>query len=938
MPGAAASKRLVIVESPAKAKTIGKYLGPGYDVRASVGHIRDLPQNAAEVPAAYKGQSWASEGVDVDNGFAPLYVVAPDKKARITELKRALAEAEELLLATDEDREGEAIAWHLQEVLKPKVPTRRMVFHEITQEAIQAALEDTRDIDTDLVDAQETRRIVDRLVGYRVSPVLWRRMGWRRTSAGRVQSVALRLVVQRERERLAFRAAEYCDVEGTFSPEEFPGASVEIDGRRIAGGGDFDDRGALKDAGLLVLDLAQAEALAADLRSAAFTVDSVKEKPRTVRPRAPFTTSTLQQAAGGRLRWGADRTMRVAQGLYERGYITYMRTDSTQLSQQAIAAARDQAGTLYGPEFVAEQVRTYANKTRNAQEAHEAIRPAGEQFRTPAEVSGELRGDEYMLYELIWKRTVASQMADGRDSTTTVRFSATEGQGRVVTFRASGTVVVFPGFRAAYADPPKESPADGAAVGPARLPRLAVGDSVAPLSLEPKAHRTSPPARYTEATLIKKLEELGVGRPSTYASTMATIQNREYVWKKGSALVPSYLGMAVTQVLERHFGELVDYEFTRRVEDVLDAIARGDEHRLAALTRFYSGTDDAPGLAALVDGLGDIDVRGIAAIPIADSDIVARVGRYGVFLERESDGKRATIRTDIPPDELDAATATELVERGSEHLDLGTHPETGLAVLAKQGRYGPYVEEQLPEGSPAKARPRTASLLQSMSMESLTLEDAVRLLSLPRVVGVDPETGEEITAQNGRYGPYLKRGTDSRSLAEEEQLFTISLEQAQEIYRQPKRGRGATAAPGRALGEHPQTGLPVEVKKGRFGPYITDGEYNVTLKDDDPDTVTLERAADLLAARREAGPPPKKRGAKKTAKKAAKKSTKKTAAKKTSKKAAAKKTTKRTAAKKATAKKATAKASSAAAAEGSAAPSAPAMASGGSADDEQPPW
>ncbi len=884
MPGTADTrKRLVIVESPAKAKTIGKYLGPGFEVKASVGHIRDLPNSASEVPADYKGLAWASEGIDVDNDFAPLYVVAPDKKSRVADLKRALAQADELLLATDEDREGEAIAWHLREVLKPKIPVSRMVFHEITPDAITAALNNTRQIDAHLVDAQETRRIVDRLVGYRVSPVLWRKIGGPKLSAGRVQSVALRLVVERERERIAFTSAEFCDVRGLFEPGGFPGTLTDVGQRRIAASGDFDDRGVLKN-DVLVLSLAQAEQLAGDLAAATFTVDDVKERPKTVRPRAPFTTSTLQQAAGGRLRWSADRTMKVAQGLYERGYITYMRTDSTQLSQQAISAARSQAAALYGADHVAPSVRTYPNKTRSAQEAHEAIRPAGEVFRTPAEVSGELRGDEFILYDLIWKRTVASQMIDGRDSTTTVQFSAPDSQGRLCRFRASGTVTVFAGFRAAYADPPADERPESEAPVAARLPQLAVGDSLTASELEAKTHRTTPPARYTEATLIKELEELGVGRPSTYAATISTIQSRGYVWKKSTALVPSFLGMAVTQLLERHFSQLVDFEFTRRVEDVLDAIARGDEQRLAALTRFYRGGENgAPGLTHLVGRIDEIDPRSVSAIPVPGSDIMARVGRYGTYLERESDGKRANIRSDIVPDELTAEVALELIERGSEEHDLGRHPETGLVVLAKEGRYGPYVQEALPEDAPAKAKPRTASLFKAMALDTVTLDQAVQLLSLPRVVGVDPDTGEEITAQNGRYGPYLRRGTDSRTLAEEAQLLTITLEEALAIYQQPKRGRGA-AAGGRLLGEDPQTGRPIEVKSGRFGPYITDGEYNVTLRGDDPETLTLQRAAELVADRRAAGPPATKRAAKKTA-------AKKTAAKKTApKKTAAKKT------------------------------------------------
>ena len=905
MPGKdVLSNRLVIVESPAKAKTIAKYLGPGFEVKASVGHIRDLPESARDIPDEYRGQAWTRTGVDVEHSFAPLYVVGADKKATVRELKRALAGADELLLATDEDREGEAIAWHLLEVLRPKVPVQRMVFNEITKEAITAALDNTRDLDMNLVDAQETRRIVDRLYGYEVSEVLWRKIE-SKLSAGRVQSVAVRLIVERERERIAFTSAEYCDVRGQFLPGGFAAALVGLGDRRVATGKDFDDSGSLR-TDALVLAQQEAEALAADLAAKTFAVDEVKERPGTRRPGAPFTTSTLQQEAGRKLRWSSQQTMAVAQRLYEGGFITYMRTDSTQLSKQAITAARSQVVQLFGQEYLAETVRTYANKTKNAQEAHEAIRPAGEMFRTPGQVAGELSGDTYRLYELIWQRTVASQMADAKISTTTVQFSALDAQERRARFSASGTVTIFPGFRKAYAEAVEEVRNPGDVVENADLPRLAVGDPVTPTQIAAAVHRTQPPARFNDASLVKAMEELGIGRPSTYASIILTIQKRGYVFKKGSALVPTLRGFAVTQLLERHFAPLVDYSFTSRVEDVLDAISRGEQQRVSALTRFYFGSeqDDFEGLTAFLARKDDIDPRAVSTVPIRDSDIVARVGRYGPYLLRTTDEKRANLPPEMPLDELTASVAADLIERGALEIQLGVHPDTGLAITAKDGRYGPYVQEALPEGAPAKARPRTASLLKSMSLETLTLEQALQLLSLPRTVGVDPESEEPITAQNGRFGPYLRKGTDSRSLESEEQLFTITLQEALEVYRQPKRGRGGAAAAGKPLGTDPSTGLAVELRSGRFGHYVTDGEYNATLRTaDSPDTITLERAAELLADKRAAGPPKKKAAAKKTA--AKKTAAKKTAAKKTAaKKTAAKKTTaKKTTAKKTAAKK-----------------------------------
>ncbi|MFP5334017.1 MAG: type I DNA topoisomerase, partial [Actinomycetes bacterium] len=896
---APSGRRLVIVESPAKARTIAGYLGEGFEVEASVGHIRDLPQ-PSELPADMKKGPFGKFAVDVEGGFEPYYVVNPDKKKKVSELKRALKDADELYLATDEDREGEAIAWHLLETLQPRIPVKRMVFHEITREAIQRALEATREIDTRLVDAQETRRVLDRLYGYEVSPVLWRKVR-AGLSAGRVQSVATRLVVERERERMAFRAAEYWDVQGEFSPRGDAGSAfsarlVAVDGARVATGRDFDDLGTLTTSGAVRLDEATATALADGLQGADVAVRSVETKPYTRRPAAPFTTSTLQQEASRKLRFSARQTMRVAQSLYENGHITYMRTDSTVLSDQAVRAARRQASELYGPEFVPERPRVYASRSKNAQEAHEAIRPAGDSFRTPAQVAGALRGDEFRLYELIWKRTVASQMEDAKGSTATVRLGGRATTGQDAEFSVSGTVITFRGFLAAYEEGRDEERNRDDSEGERRLPEMETGQPLDVLRLEPDGHRTSPPPRYTEASLVKALEERGIGRPSTYAATIATISDRGYVVHRGSALVPTWLAFAVTRLLEEHFGRLVDYDFTAAMESDLDRIAAGEEERAEWLARFYFGQSDqgggetaAEGLKRLVDDLGEIDARDINSVSIGEG-IVVRVGRYGPYLEvAGEDGeepRRVSVPDDVAPDELTPARARELMESQAEaDRELGTDPETGNTIVARTGRYGPYVTEVLPDDAPKSAKPRTGSLLTSMQLDTVTLDDALRLLSLPRVVGTDPETGEEITAQNGRYGPYLKRGTDSRSLETEEQIFDITLEQALAIYAQPKRGRGgrAAAAPLRELGDDPVSGRPVVVKDGRFGPYVTDGETNATLrKDDAVESVTLERAAELLAEKRTKGPA--KRGARKTA--AKKTATKKTATKKT----AAKKT------------------------------------------------
>ena len=905
-------RRLVIVESPTKARTIAGYLGPDFEVEASRGHIRDLPQ-PSELPAEMKKGPFGKFAVDVDNGFEAYYVVDSDKKKMVAELKRALKEADELYLATDEDREGEAIAWHLLEVLQPKVPVRRMVFHEITREAIQRALQDTRELDERLVDAQETRRILDRLYGYEVSPVLWRKVR-AGLSAGRVQSVATRLVVERERERMAFRAASYWDVTGTFAPAAtdadssaaFPARLVAVGGARVAGGRDFDDRGALtasaRSAGVVHLDEATASGLVTALADAAFSVRSVEEKPYTRRPAAPFTTSTLQQEASRKLRFSSRQTMRVAQGLYENGFITYMRTDSVNLSQQAITAARSQAAELYGPEFVPDRPRVYTSKAKNAQEAHEAIRPSGDVFRTPAQVSGQLSGDEFRLYELIWKRTVASQMADARGSTATVRLGATAANGQECEFSASGTVITFRGFLAAYEegrDDDRPAAGSGGDDEQRRLPVLATGDGLDARELHADGHETSPPPRFTEASLIKALEERGIGRPSTYEPTIRVIQDRGYVTTKGSAFVPTWLAFAVTRLLEEHFSRLVDYDFTAGMEEDLDRIASGQENRAHWLSKFYFDADG--GLKPLVDDLGDIDARDINTVAIGDG-IVLRVGRYGPYLEVPgTDGeepRRASVPDDVAPDELTVEKARELLETNADgDRELGVDPDTGRTVVARNGRFGPYVTEVVEETGKGAPKPRTGSLFKSMQLQTVTLDDALRLLSLPRLVGTDPATGEEITAQNGRYGPYLKKGTDSRSLTSEDQIFDVTLDEALAVYAQPKtRGRAAAAPPLRELGPDPVTGTPVVVKDGRFGAYVTDGTTNATLrKDDAVEAITLERAAELLADKRGKAPAAK-RGGRAPAKKAApaKTAAKKTAATKTAatKTAAAKTATK----------------------------------------------
>ena len=913
------TKKLVIVESPTKARTIGAYLGDDYEVIASVGHIRDLAE-PSELPSELKKGPFGKFAVDVENDFAPYYVVNDNKKKTVSELKRALKGADELWLATDEDREGEAIAWHLLEVLKPKVPVRRMVFHEITREAIEQAKQNTRDLDTSLVDAQETRRILDRLYGYDISPVLWRKVA-PKLSAGRVQSAATRLVVDRERERQAFRAAEYWGLTATFRPgadaqdtTDFEARLVRLGENRLATGGDFGDDGELTakaaKAGVIGLGQQRAERLAQLLtEEVPATVISVETKPHTRRPAAPFTTSTLQQEASRKLRYSSRQTMSFAQSLYENGYITYMRTDSPTLSSQAIQAARKQAAELYGAQTVPEKPRVFKGKSKGAQEAHEAIRPAGDTFQRPSSLKGKLTQGEFALYELIWKRTVASQMADAKGSTDTVTVGATVVEDGAsaptpLEFTASGTVITFPGFLLAYEEGRDEKRGD--AEQNVSLPQLAEGQALGVADREAKGHETSPPPRYTEASLTKRLEELGIGRPSTYAAIISTIMDRGYVAKKGQALVPSWIAFSVVRLLEEHFSELVDYDFTAEMENDLDRIAAGDEARGKWLGDFYFGTDNHPGLRGVVDNLGEIDARAINTIKI-DDQISLRNGKYGPYLEVfdekcevGEDGVLKPRSVNIPdgmaPDELTPEKAHELAEaEPAEDRVVGLHPQTGKRVVAKNGRFGPYVTELPDEGEelPKGQKPRTASLFKTMDPATIDLDTAAALLDLPRVVGQDPESGAEITAQNGRYGPYLKKGTDTRSLPSEDAIFSIDLAGAQELFSQPKYGARKASSALKEFDADPVSGKPVKVRDGRFGPYVTDGETNATIpRGDSVEDITFERAVELLAIKRAKGPAKKKAPARKTAaKKTAASSAKSTTAKKTATKPAAKKST-----------------------------------------------
>jgi DNA topoisomerase I len=879
-------KPLVIVESPAKAKTIGKILGKDFTVESSIGHIRDLPASASEIPAAYKAFSWARLGVDVDNDFKPLYVVSSRKKDQVKKLKQLVKSATEVYIATDEDREGESIAWHLLEVLSvpSEVPVKRMVFHEITANAVRHALETPRDLDRRLVDAQEGRRILDRLYGYEVSPVLWKKV-LPGLSAGRVQSVATRLIVDLEKARMKFRAAGYWDIEGQFHPTigdstPFGATLIALDGERLATGKDFDDRGTLTRENAVLLDETRARDLAERLTGAKFNVTSVEEKPYRRSPYAPFITSTLQQEGGRKLGFTAKRTMQAAQRLYENGYITYMRTDSVTLSTEAVKAARTQAVEMYGKDYVPDQPRQYTGKVKNAQEAHEAIRPAGETFRLPSEVLHELTGDEARLYDLIWKRTVASQMKDATGQSVQVRLGANAGA-EEAEFSASGKVITFPGFLRAYvegSDDPEAELEDREV----RLPQLRVGQELAVDSLEPKEHATQPPARYSEARLVKELEERGIGRPSTYASIIGTILDRGYVWKKGSALIPSWTAFAVVGLLEDHFSKLVDYDFTASMEEDLDEIATGEEETVPWLRKFYFGNGEV-GLHDMVNvNIDDIDPREVNSIPIGKdkdgNDVVVRVGRYGPYLARGED--KASVPEDLPPDELTIEKAEEILSAPSQDRELGPHPEEGTTVFLKAGRFGPYVQlGEIEDGS--KTKPPTASLFKTMDPATVTLEDALTLLSLPRTVGVDPESGEEIQALNGRYGPYLKKGKDTRSLETEDQIFSVTLDDALKLYAQPKKGRRNQATILKELGTDEASGAEISVKDGRFGPYVTDGETNASLpRGTSPETMTLDRALEMLAERRAKGPVKRKKTTRK------KTTRKKTTAKKTTKKKA----------------------------------------------------
>ncbi len=904
------SQPLVIVESPAKAVKIAEYLGDDYMVESSIGHVRDLPRNAADVPTAFKGEKWASLGIDVDNDFKPLYVVANEKREQVRKLKSLMKDASELVLATDPDREGEAIAWHLIEVLNPRVPVKRIVFTEVTPTAIQRAMDNAGELDRRLVDAQEARRLLDRLYGYEVSPVLWKKV-MPRLSAGRVQSVATRVVVERERERMAFRSASYWSLTGTFLAEvadsaPFNANLVELDGKRVAVGRDFNSQGQLVRSDLEHLDESAATTLAGAVDGRPAVVESREAKPYRRRPAPPFITSTFQQDAGRKLRLSSSQAMRIAQGLYERGFITYMRTDSATLSETAVAAARSQITERYGREFVPDAPRTYKTKSKTAQEAHEAIRPSGDTFRTPDQVRGELSTQDFKVYELIWQRTVASQMTDATGETVTLRIGVDTEAGpnpaRHAVFATSGTVIQHQGFLKVYREGTDEVESDDA---PQQLPPLVEGQRSRVTAATAEGHETQPPARYTEASLVAKLEELEVGRPSTYAAIMSTIQAREYVWKKGSALVPSFKAFAVVTLLEQYFPDLVDYAFTARMESDLDSIAVGAAEALPYLSNFYFGDDGYPGLRDKVsERLGDIDARAVNSIPLGVEEdgtaVVARVGRYGPYIERVDEAiepnkrDRASIPEDLPPDELDVAKALELLAAPKDDRVVGTHPETGLDIEVKAGRFGPYVQMGNHDDETG-SKPKTASLFKTMDPKLLTLEEALQLLSLPREVGVDPADGGVITAQNGRYGPYISkvteteegRSTDSRSIDNEADLLTMNLAQALEVMAQPKRRRGQRATtPAKVVGIDEFNDKQVTLRDGRFGPYVTDGETNASLrKGDDPETLTIERAMELLADRRARGPVKKKATKKKKA--AKKKATKKKATKKATKKKSA---------------------------------------------------
>ncbi len=879
--------KLVIVESPAKAQTIRGFLGSGYQVEASVGHVRDLPTPSALPPSMKRGP-YSKFAVNVKEGFKPYYMVNPDKKKRVAELRKALKEADELYLATDEDREGEAIAWHLQEVLKPKVPVKRMVFHEITEKAIQQALSNTRDIDRDLVDAQETRRVLDRLYGYEVSPVLWRKIA-PALSAGRVQSVATRLVVDREKQRIAHVSAEYWSVSVEVQDaghDTFTAKVTNVGDATVATSADFGEDGKLKPKSKadLVLTADLAGQLETALTGSHGKVAAVTQKPYRRRPAAPFTTSTLQQEASRKLKWNAATSMRVAQTLYEGGYITYMRTDSTHLSGQAINAARKAASLRFGPESVPEKPRVYAKKVKGAQEAHEAIRPAGEKFRSPEEVAGTLSAQQLALYSLIYKRTLATQMVDAVGYTATVKLEIALNQmvaGHGVAWAStSGTVITDPGFQRLYRESTDGKSKGKTLVGAdasAELPQVQEGDSVAVSKVTTESHNTQPPGRYTEASLVKAMEDLGIGRPSTYAATIQTIGDRGYVTHRGQYLVPTWLAFAVTRLLVENLSELVDYQFTAEMESDLDRIAEGEAAGADWLKQFYFGGDETEaatkiekyGLSGTVANLGDIDAREVNSMPVAPG-VVLRNGRYGPYLQTD-DERRVSVPPNIAPDEMTPQLAEELLEiAAADGRELGVFPETGNLLIVKTGRYGPYITEVLPEEETRKAR--TASLLSDMTVMDVTLEDALKLLSLPRTIGEDPESKEPITAQNGPYGPYLRKGKDTRQLPNEQALFTFTLEEALELYSRPKYGRGSSTAKKalREFGEDPVTKKPVVVKDGRFGPYVTDGTTNATIpRTESVESLTAERAYTLLADKRDKAPAPKRAARKTTTRKTA---------------------------------------------------------------------
>jgi DNA topoisomerase I len=878
---------LVIVESPAKARTISKFLGRQYVIEASIGHIRDLPQGAKEIPEQYKGQDWAYLGVNVNEGFDPIYVIPKDKAAQVRKLKQALKNASELYLATDEDREGEAISWHLCEVLQPKVPVHRLVFHEITEDAILESLKQPREIDGALVRAQETRRIIDRLYGYDVSPLLWRKIR-PRLSAGRVQSVAVRLIVEREKQRMKFVTATYWDLVGTLAKadgESFQAVMISLDGRKIPAGRDFDpSTGQLRDASLLLLDASQARALAERLCHESFRVSNVEDRPDALRPYPPFTTSTLQQEANRKYGFTARQTMQVAQNLYENGHITYMRTDSTTLAAVAVQAARDLVASLYGQQYLPAQPRVYQTKVKNAQEAHEAIRPAGHPFDMPEALRPQLTAEQFKLYDLIWKRTLASQMTDARIRRITITIQA-DG----AAFQTSGKTIDFPGYLRAYvegADDPESDLAEQDEV----LPDVKAGEALQCTHLEPKSHATQPPNRYSEASLTRALEEMGIGRPSTYASIIDTILARDYVFKlkRSNVLVPTWTAFAVSQLLENHLPNLVDYQFTAEMEDQLDAISRGEMGHLDYLKRFYFG-NSYPGLKEqLKNKAGEIDARDVSRIrvekrdgaPEPDEPIYVRVGRYGPFLEQGD--KRASLPARMPPDEVTIETALDMLDKATAAEEpLGLCPETQKPIFLRIGRFGPYIQRGTAED---EEKPQNAALLRGMKPEDIDLQTAIKLLSLPRTLGKHLENAQDVIAHNGRYGPYVKCGEETRSLPEGTSPLDVTLEQALELLSQPKTRRGAATRkePIQVFEASPITGQPVRLMQGRYGPYVTDGTTNASLpRGTSLESVTLKDALELLRLRAEKGPVQKfthRKAVKKTvAKKAVKKNAKKKA-------------------------------------------------------------